>query len=175
MKRKSLILKVSILFYLMLFVNCKTNSYSTVVIDNNKYKKIYIYNDVDTLDGFYNVRKEGVYYISKWDIQNVDTIVCDNQILKNKPYLLFSFNWKETVSLREDKCNYKSNIFETRDIRNIFYPGYKINDNLYKFKHVANVYDSEKPTIREFLINKKMTILSFKTIKKNDENYFFYD
>lgn len=51
---------------------CKS-TYS-LKIDNVKYTKLYIFNETDTLNGFYRVEKGNLYYISKWDMENRDSL-----------------------------------------------------------------------------------------------------
>lgn len=65
-------LSIFLILVCSIFTMCKS-TYS-LKIDNVKYTKLYIFNETDTLNGFYRVEKGNLYYISKWDMENRDSL-----------------------------------------------------------------------------------------------------
>lgn len=174
MRYQTYYLSIFLILICSIFTMCKS-TYS-LKIDNVKYSELYIFNETDTLNGFYRVEKGNFYYISKWDMENRDSL-CNQTEKKIEPYFLFSLNMDDTFSSQKKYCDIHP-IYENldfRNLRNIFYRPERINDTLYSVRHVAIIYNDSVSFQREFIINSKLEILEMKTTGKKNEIYFYYD
>lgn len=150
----------------------------SVIFNRMIFKKIHIFNENDCLDGYINFVNDSAFYISKWDLNNQDTL-CSNysKELTLNPYLIFSLKSNDTLFLIKHPCDVHPIYggMDYREIRNILYPPLISNEGFYIIKHVSTIYNSNDFFIREFFISTDNEILKIKSFGKKDELYFFYD
>ncbi len=170
--------------FLLLLISCVSNNKlinddSKLIILGKEYTHIILTNDVETLDGYYHIQNDSLFFISKWDYNNYYNILNSEVFYLDhlKPYFLFSLNMQEPY-LSERNCSSLDPSYDGldfRDLRNIFYPPKKIDDSTYTFEQHAVLYGNTDPYIRVFVVTKDLKIKSFSTEGKNPEYYFFYN
>ena len=170
-------IKLSFLF--LFFYGCFNTSQQKVDKKAVTYHQIKIFGNTDTLNGYYNIRNDSLFYLSHTDYIKYNSGECNGKTAKKNKndYFLFSLKMNKPYSSKRISCYQSRDIkdLDLRDLRNIFYPPEKINDSLWLFKHISVEYDKNQPTIREFTINKDLEIIGLETSNKNDKNYFYYD
>ncbi|OFY52065.1 MAG: hypothetical protein A2W85_11590 [Bacteroidetes bacterium GWF2_41_31] len=175
---KYLIVKFSIIIAISLVLfTCKIER-NCINLNGDLYYKLFVFNEVDTINGYYKIKGDSLFFISLWDLNNYDKLCAEfNSNRDIKPYFLFSLNMDDTYTCKKHACDINSSYGNTdfRDLRNVFYKPKKINDSLFIVKHVSVEYNCKNPFVREFVINSKLEIIELKSIGKNKEYYFFYD
>jgi hypothetical protein len=170
---------------LSLLINVQLNAQkdvNSIQLDGKTFHQIRLSNRIDSVSGYYCVVSDSAFFISDWDYQYDDPnceLLKESITEKDKPYFLFSLDQNKPYSSRVNLCNYEpsfDSFFSNVDMRNILYPPEPFQDSLFIIKHIAGVYDMpESINVRLFVVNKKLSIKGFITIKRNKMSYFFYD
>lgn len=170
---------IIVIFALML-QSCNArlwNNNEGVRVGKEIYHPLLLKDAGDILEGYYKIRNDSFFYISKSDFSSYDSISCPKSPIEEAraPYLLFYKSMNTSLSIINNRCDRLKFRYENPFPLNYAFSSEELLSDRLEYIHISRTDTTQVPLKRKFIVDKDLEIIDFVSNGKTEHYYFYYD